>query len=140
MDILLRRTLSTDVYTIGEMTINGTHLCYTLEDAVRTGPKVYGKTAIPAGKYEVAISYSNRFKRPMPLLLRVPFYEGIRIHPGCTADDTEGCILVGTAFTTHGVLLKSRDAYGRVFKFIAATLNKEKVYLDIQNMFPTEAV
>jgi hypothetical protein len=80
--------------TIGSLSIDGVFFCHTLEDPVRD-EKIYGKTAIPTGTYKVVITMSPRFKRELPLLLDVPNYQGVRIHPGNTADDTEGCILVG---------------------------------------------
>lgn len=82
--------------TIGELLVNGIHECWTLEDVVRpTGEKVYGETAIPTGEYRVVITHSTRFNRDLPLVCDVPNFSGIRIHPGNTAADTHGCLLVG---------------------------------------------
>lgn len=87
--------------TVGELHVDGVFQCYTLEDTVRNlrtaADKVYGRTAIPAGTYKVTLTYSPHFARILPLVNDVPFFEGIRIHPGNTAADTDGCILVGTS-------------------------------------------
>lgn len=103
MDLLLTRDILTPFFTIGTLTIDGRDLeCYTMEDTVREVPgepvekwKIWGQTAIPYGRYEVEITFSRRFQRPLPLLLNVPGFDGIRIHAGNTQADTEGCILVG---------------------------------------------
>ncbi len=86
MELRIKRTDFSDQSTIGELSVNGQFECYTLEDKVRP-EKIAGKTAIPAGRYEVVISFSQRFQRPLPLLLKVPNFEGIRIHPGNTAGE-----------------------------------------------------
>jgi len=80
--------------TIGRMYLDGVFECFTLEDGIRTN-KVYGETAIPAGSYSVIVNYSPRFKVSLPLVQDVPNFEGVRIHPGNTAANTLGCILVG---------------------------------------------
>lgn len=100
MTLILERVYKKPAYTIGKLYINDLYFCDTLEDVVRDiaadgSGKVYGATAIPAGQYEVKLTYSPRFKRVLPLLCNVPFFTGVRIHAGNTANDTEGCILVG---------------------------------------------
>ena len=128
----LQRMSCGPVCTIGTMYVDGKQECHTLEDVVRpNGEKVYGQTAIPTGTYNVVITPSNRFKRDLPLVENVPNFEGIRIHPGNTAKDTEGCILVGAGKTTD-MVTHSREAFERLFKKIQeALLSGEKVTLEV---------
>lgn len=100
MEITVKRFKLTKRCTIGNMLIDGKFFCNTLEDKVRKLPeeaKVWGKTAIPAGTYNVEMYESPRFKRRLPLLKDVPYFTGILIHRGNTVEDTVGCILVGEA-------------------------------------------
>jgi hypothetical protein len=94
MNIQLKRRYLGEGYTIGSLSIDGQYFCDTLEDAVRQ-VKVYGKTAIPYGRYNIILNVSPRFGRILPRLLDVPQFEGVLIHRGNTAEDTAGCILVG---------------------------------------------
>jgi len=94
MEMTLDRRWYSEQSTIGVLRA-GEFQCFTLEDPVRHGRKIPGRTAIPAGRYKVAYTWSNRFRRMLPLLVDVPGFAGIRIHPGNTAADTSGCILVG---------------------------------------------
>lgn len=84
--------------TIGRMLVDGQFECYTLEDGIRTN-KVAGETAIPEGRYPVKITYSNAFRRELPLVEGVRNFTGIRIHSGNSKKDTLGCILVGQSWT-----------------------------------------
>ena len=129
MELQVKRTDFTDNSTIGELSVNGQFECYTLEDKVRP-VKIAGKTAIPAGRYEVIIDFSQRFGRLLPLLLNVPDFEGVRIHPGNTAADTEGCILVGEE-KSQDLVGQSRAAFDRLFAKLSAAAEKEKIYLEI---------
>ncbi len=114
MKIEVKRLYRTENSTIGELYIDGIFECFTLEDKERE-VKIKSETAIPKGKYKVIINKSNRFKKLLPLLLNVPNFEGVRIHPGNTNHDTEGCILTGT---TKGkdFIGNSRIAFNRLFK------------------------
>lgn len=97
MELKLNRIFLSSSATIGELWANNTHLCDTLEDRVRPeGEKIYGKTAIPEGTYEVKLTYSPRFKKILPEILNVPNFSGIRIHCGNSSADSSGCVLVGT--------------------------------------------
>jgi Family of unknown function (DUF5675) len=129
MELEIKRTDFTDNSTIGELSANGEFECYALEDKVRP-VKIAGKTAIPAGRYEVTINASQRFGRELPLLLNVPDFEGVRIHPGNTNEDTEGCILVGETKRTDFVG-DSKPAFERLFSKLRVAYGKEKIYLEI---------
>lgn len=102
--------------TIGRMSVNGVFECFTLEDVVRD-EKIFGETAIPTGTYEVIVTFSPHFQRDLPLLVGVPNFEGVRIHSGNTAADTEGCILVGSTRSDCSVGA-SRVAFNSLFEKI----------------------
>lgn len=110
MKLRVERLWKKPAYTVGRLFVDGKLFCNTLEDTVRdlsNEKKVYGKTAIPYGKYKVVYNWSPKFGRNLPRLLNVPAFEGILIHPGNTADDSAGCILVGRN-TEVGRLTESR--------------------------------
>ncbi len=132
MKILLSRKLGTAGCTLGDLFIDDMWECFTLEDQVRNGQKVAGVTAIPAGEYRVVIDQSARFGRFMPHVLDVPGFTGIRIHAGNTAEDTEGCILLGQIKGVSSVG-QSRAAFAALFaKFTAATVRGEAITLRIE--------
>jgi hypothetical protein len=142
MELTLLRKVRTKNSTIGELLIDNKFFCYTLEDMDRqlvdgniikwsSRIKKYGATAIPYGRYEVIINFSNRFQQSMPLLLNVPDYLGIRIHAGNTDKNTEGCLLVG--FTKSVDFIgNSRSAYKSLFPIIREALKTGKVNIGIE--------
>ena len=92
--------------TMGKFFIDGEFHYYTLEDIDRgltqemslekiKKIKVYGETAIPYGRYKVILTYSEKFKRILPLVLGVLGFEGIRIHRLNFDKQTLGCPGIG---------------------------------------------
>jgi len=128
----LKRITYTTNSTIGELSLDGKHICYTLEDTVRTkgAAKVYGKTAIPAGRYQVIIDFSNAFKAIMPHVLAVPGFAGIRIHVGNRESDSLGCVLVGRKSGVDSIY-ESKQAYGAFLSLLQTQLKAGTVYLVI---------
>ena len=119
MKLELKRKYFKDDYTIGHLFVDGVFFCDTLEDPYRK-VKISTITGIPTGRYQIIINDSIRFKRRMPLLLNVPGFEGIRIHPGNSAVDTSGCILVGENKAV-GRLINSRVAFDNLFNLLNTT-------------------
>lgn len=110
MKLKLDRTEVVKECTIGKLNLDGEFFCYTLEDLERE-IKICGQTAIPRGSYKIVIDYSTRFKMELPRLLEVPGFEGVRIHPGNNATNTEGCILVGQKWNGADFISESRSAF-----------------------------
>ena len=137
MELLLKRIAKRDKYTIGDLYIDGKWFSNTLEDTDRglsqdmSLEEVYGKTAIPTGTYKVNMNIiSPKFKtrvwaKPyngmIPRLENVPGYEGILFHPGNSAEDSIGCILLGYN-TVKGKVTQSQDTFHKLM----AILTKEK--------------
>ena len=133
MNITVKRIFKGPKYTIGKLSIDGHYFCDTLEDTVRpAGVKIPGRTAIPAGKYQIEITESIRFNRLMPIIKDVPGFSGVRIHSGNTAEDTEGCILVGFN-RVKGKVLDSRKTFQKLFKIlIVAVRGGETLEVEIK--------
>lgn len=130
----VKRLYKKDTYTIGVLMVDGEKFSDTLEDKVRdlkSEKKVYGETAIPAGKYKVVMSISSKFKRVMPYLENVPQFTGIMIHSGNTIKDTLGCILVGEN-KKKGQLVNSRKYSDELNKRINEAIErKEQVWIEV---------
>ena len=152
MELILERIAKRKTYTIGRLYIQrrvddeylaGTenqYFCDTLEptwrDYANGAYKVKGRSAIPEGRYAVVISYSPKFKQWLPILLGGPEFnrkwQGIRIHAGNTAADTEGCILVGKNREV-GKVLDSRIWLHRLKQKIVEAKDKgEAVWITIK--------
>lgn len=142
MELLLVRTYLSDKYTIGKLYINNKYFCDTLEDKVRdinkdgkfgNGEiKIHGETAIPYGTYKVIVNYSNHFQRNLPLILNVPSFEGIRMHRGNTASDTEGCILLGENKIKGKIINSTPYELALTKELTNAQNNKEQITIKIQ--------
>lgn len=134
MQLTLTRTDYTGNSTIGELSIDGEFFCYTLEDVRRPdGYKVKGQTAIPAGTYDLLLTYSPKYGKIMPLIANVPMFEGIRIHSGNDKDDTEGCILVGR-IKDNDFIGESKLAFSSLFlKLEEAIARDDCITITIEN-------
>lgn len=142
MEILVKRIAKESTYTIGKMYIDGEYVADTLEDTDRgltqhmplseiQEKKVYGKTAIPTGTYQVTLDIvSSKFKNStwakpyggkLPRLINVPGYEGVLIHPGTDASSTSGCILVGEN-KIKGKIINSQITFHKIMKLLKSPI------------------
>lgn len=142
MEIEVLITKKAETYRAGKLSINGKFFCWTIEDKDRgltkdmpvsnlLTIKKYGVTAIPTGRYKVAMTYSNRFKEYMPQILNVPGFEGIRIHVANTAKDVEGCIGIAYENSEDGFAGNSRKCYADFIKQLKAVEKKETIWITI---------
>lgn len=142
LNLKLERKWKKEKYTIGNLYVNGVFFSNVLEDTVRglrqdmtpeeiQKIKIHGQTAIPSGRYEIRVTLSARFRRQLPILLNVPGYAGVRIHPGNNDANTEGCLLPGKNDRV-GQVSNSRATMAALQKQIEeAIYQNSKVYIEI---------
>ena len=139
MELKLERKIFYDNATEGNLYINGKWFCNTIEDKVRAKPgewkpsvKVYGKTAIPYGKYPVMVTWSNRFKRLLTAILNVPDFEGIRIHNGNSELSSAGCVIVSYKDDdANHRLVNDKAAMNDLCDIVYKAQQVEKVFITI---------
>ena len=154
LELLLDRKYRKETYTIGNLYMDGEWFCNTLEDKDRglkssmsleeiNKIKVYAETAIPTGRYKVIMDvvspkynrvkwYKDNFGGRMPRLENVKGFSGILIHPGTTALDSAGCIIVGLN-KIKGNVLESRATFQKLWKVLEQARKTGKtIYLTVQ--------
>ena len=150
MELNIKRIARRETYTIGRLYIDGKYFCDTLEDkdrglrqdmpvSVIRATKRKGITAIPTGRYRVTLAVqSPKFSKRaiyqfcngyLPRLINVPGYDGVLIHIGNTARDTEGCLLVGRN-TQVGKVLDSRKTFIELYDRLLGA--KDDIYIKIE--------
>lgn len=153
MELLLKRIARRETYTIGHLNVDGVYVCDTIEDkdrgltqsmsqAVIRAIKRNGVTAIPTGRYRVTLDVKSpkfsmkKYEKTygfcggyLPKLINVPGFEGVLIHVGNTARDTDGCLLVGKN-TRVGKVLESRVTFVKLYERLKEA--KDSIYITIE--------
>ena len=150
MELTLKRIARREKYTIGRLYIDGKYFCDTIEDkdrglsqklpvTVNKNLKRRGVTAIPVGRYRVTLDMvSPKFSKKiayqfcggkLPRLINVPAFDGVLIHIGNTANDTEGCILVGKNKQV-GKVLDSTVTFRTLYEVLKKA--KDTIYITVE--------
>ena len=154
MELKVKRKAFEKDYTIGDLFVDGKFVSNTLEDCDRgltqdmpleeiKEKKVYGKTAIPTGTYEIdmntvspkfqARSWAKPYGGKLPRLVNVPGYEGILIHPLNQASESLGCIGVGNNSIKGMITDSSRIFMSLMSKYLLpAKVKGEKITITIE--------
>lgn len=153
LKLLVDRHWKKNDYTIGKFYINDTCFSESLEDKDRNLSddmsewmirlkKIYGKTAIPTGTYEVKLTYSPKFagrvwgkkyNGQVPEIINVKGFSGVRIHPFNRAEESLGCISVGRNLEKGKVLQATTYYYKLMDDYLIPAFNKgEKVFITIR--------
>lgn len=140
---VIRHTRKED-HTVSDMFIDGKYFCKVLEDVDRglkkddplkkiEQTKIKHHTAIPAGLYRLALTYSEKYKQIMPLVMNVPGFAGIRIHSGNHKDHTSGCLLVGQQYDEKTKsITNSRSTFRSLMSILTEANKKEVITIEIK--------
>lgn len=157
MEVLVYRKWPKVGYTIGRVYIDGALVANSLEDEDRglsdamderiiRNRKIYGKTAIPRGRYTIDMdTVSPKFSKydfykevcdgKLPRIKNVKGFDGILIHVADGpkgADLLEGCIGVGLNKVV-GQLCEGKETFKKIYAMMKEAHNKgEAIYITIE--------
>lgn len=157
MEVLLYRKYPRDEYVVGRIFIDGVLCGNTLEDTDRglsdamdertiRNRKVYGKTAIPRGRYTIDMdTVSPKFSKKkfymdvcqgkLPRIKNVKGFEGILLHVADGpkgADLLEGCIGVGWN-RVKGQLCEGKDVFTKIYRLMKDAHDRgETIYITVE--------
>lgn len=154
MELKVKRKAFEKDYTIGDLFVDGKFVSNTLEDTDRgltqdmpleeiKAKKVYGKTAIPKGTYDIDMntvspkfkdrSWAKPYGGKLPRLLNVPGYEGVLIHVGNSSSDSSGCLLVGNNSIKGMITDSTRTFHTLMSKYLLpAKVRGERITITIE--------
>jgi hypothetical protein len=95
----------------GELLVNGSFLCYTLELAWLWNAN--NKSCIPPGRYRGFLRFDKTDGWRIQLSGIPGGRKGVQIHVGNYPRDIEGCVLIGTTPASNAVL-NSGEAYAKL--------------------------
>lgn len=144
-------------YCISHVYINGKYSHDVIEDYDRgldssmslediKAIKVYAKTAIPTGTYNVRMDiqspsfskkeyYYNLCRGYLPRLMNVKGYDGILMHCGIDENSSAGCLIVGENKVV-GKVINSKAVFERIYPLLKAAVKKgEKITYTITRKY-----
>lgn len=157
MEILVYRKWPKVGYCIGRVYIDGQLICNSLEDEDRglsdsmdertiRNRKIYGKTAIPRGRYTIDMeTVSPKFSKKefymevcqgkLPRIKNVKGFEGILLHVADGpkgADLLEGCIGIGLNKKV-GQLCDGKETFKKVYALMREAHDRgEIIYITVE--------
>ena len=127
--VTLTRLSTSEAGTHGVLSVDGQVMLVTLERPWADNKP--NASCIPAGRYNVRMRYSPRFRRKLYGVEGVKGRSDILIHPGNTVKDTSGCILLGEKREGTS-LLNSR----RAIELLHKQLGGKPFVLEVRDAWP----
>lgn len=127
MNVKVERFIFNEKYTMSRIYVNDVFFCFGIEpydahikktDDVKTILSLknqYGKIAVAEGTYQLIYSFSNKYKKMLPLVCDTPGMSGVRIHSGNSEQDTRSCLCPGK-FYKYGYVTESRKTVAEFLK------------------------
>jgi hypothetical protein len=125
MEMIVTRGMPGNLSIPGELTINGEHVCWTMENKA---------DAISAGRFPVTIYDSPHLGKPVPLLNDVPGRSMIEMHWGNEPRNYKGCIGVGeTRDTSTEEIFYTQAAFEVVFSLVKIALSTDGCWITVKD-------
>lgn len=128
-------------FTLGEIRyglFDSQRICYTVEDQDRRleegNGKVYGRSAIPTGKYRLTIYQSPSRGDTCIAVNAVAGFSDVQIHCANKAEELRGCIAPGIIRTLDGVVDSRIAMVGLITELRRLNMREIRVYLNVMRV------